>query len=187
MLGRGCLLMLGWVILAGVIGYALALLVMFLVVWALKHALSVDAAIFIGVCLGILLWPVLSFLVGSIPFFIIENRKDARRRRFEARPALSDEEFLRLFPEKTTKDVALIVRQELCQLLDRPEVSLRLLPEDEILGTCELLGHVVDDLDYLEFLQSLETRFGGRIPPHCFEPGTLAQLIDGCGRTVPAE
>jgi hypothetical protein len=177
---QGCLLSIG-------AGFGLAFVSSMLFAWAIRGAVTPDtpaSGIVIAACvlLTFLLWGLFTIAIGRALAYIERSRIAARRRQFEERPTLTDEEFARLFPNTVT-DVPTVVRTELERFSGRVDVSLRLLPADPVRDTYWLFGFCADDLDWAQFLSALEVRFGIRIPDNAFGPfedTTLAQLVGWC-------
>jgi hypothetical protein len=152
--------------------------------WGLRgfvppHSPAADLLVVGLVLLTFLLWAPFSFAMGRLLASVHRHREAARRRRFESRPALTDEEFTRLFPEAEAP-IATGVRAELERFIGRAEVARRLFPADAVRATCGLGGFDPDDLDWAQFLLGLETRFVVQIPGEADRDATVAQLIGWC-------
>jgi hypothetical protein len=177
---KGCLLSIG-------AGFGLAFASTMLFAWAIRGAVTPDTPtgdLVIGafVLLTFLLWGLFTLAIGHYLAFIERSRIAARRRQFEARPMLTDDEFARLFPN-TISDAPTVVRAEIERFSERVDVCRRLVPADPLRSACWLFGFCPDDIDWAKFLGVLEVRFGVRIPDEAFQPfedPTVAQLIDWC-------
>ena len=177
---EGCLFSIG-------AGFGLAFASSMLLAWAIRGAVTSDTPagdLVIGafVLLTFLLWGLFTLAIGHALAFIKCSRIAARRRQFEARPTLTDDEFARLFPN-TVSDAPTVVRAEIERFSGRVDVSRRLVPADPVRDTCWPFGFCPDDLDWAKFLGVLEVRFGVRIPDEAFRPfedPTVAQLVGWC-------
>ncbi len=179
---RGCVLALAGLLLCGAVGFALMGLLLWPLAAALRGLLPEDVFPFVVVIPSLLLWPLLSFLAELPLIFILEYRKKAKRRQFEARAPLSDEDFARLFPGRCPKAVA-AVREELMRVVGRPEIALRLLPADNVLTTCSIAGaDKIDELELFEALDRLEKQFGCRFQTKPVDTFSVADLVAGCSR-----
>src|SRR5262249_817491 len=184
---RGCMLALGALVLAGAAGYALAILVAWALISVLRGLLPQDPLIIVVLVVALPLWFV--FTAGPfLVYFRLRSRWEAARRRcFEGRAALTDEEFVRLFPGVPAQTVA-EVRGERGGFPGVAEVAQRLLPADPVRATCFLAGANSDDLDWAEFLARLEGRCGGRLPEEWWAGDvTVADLVARCARAVEVE
>lgn len=181
---RGCLLDCGELLLAAGVGLALAFGCSLAVAWGLRgfvtaHSPAADVLVVALGLLTFLLWAPFSFAVGRALSSVHRHREAARRRRFESRCALSEAEFGRLFPGAAVA-IAIGVRAEVERFVGRAGVARRLLPADPVRTTCRLADFDPDDLDWAEFLRSLEARFGARLPDEAYCDATVAQLIGWC-------
>jgi hypothetical protein len=176
---RGCLLALGGFLLVTGVSYGLMMLVCWALASVLRGLLPQDVLLFVLVLVGILLWCLFSLGAAKVLFSVRRRREAARRRRFEERPELTDEEFSRLFPSGLAPITA-AVRAELERFTGRAEVARRLLQADPLRATCDLVGVCPDDLDWAEFLRGLEARFGIRLPDEAYREATVAELVTGC-------
>jgi hypothetical protein len=130
------------------------------------------------VCLSFPIWAILSFVVGALLFIGPQaSRKAALRVGFVERQPLTDEVFGNLCARPI---VAIVIRDELRLFIANPGIAERLLPTDPIRATCALMDVYYDDLDWAEFLFSLERRFGIRIPLEEEDDITVAKLIELC-------
>jgi hypothetical protein len=183
---RGCLILLGQFLLVAEGAYALMLLVCWGLVSILRSILPQDKLILVVVPVGIALWCLFALGMVMILSSVRHRTEAARRRRFEGRPQLTDEEFSCLFPP-TMAPIPADVRAELDRFLGRAEVVNRLLPEDQIRATCALNDLCPDDLDWAEFLCGLEARFGVILPGGAFREATVAELVAECAASSHAE
>jgi hypothetical protein len=183
----GCLTLLGRALLVGGIGYLLTMAVCWRVTWTLREVLPPDALLVGMICVALPLWPLLSLAACAVLFEFPRMRREAAlREAFLRRDPATDEAFGGLLPPVPTA----AVRAELRRFIGRPEVADRLLPSDPIRGTCELVGICPDDLEWDNFLRSLESQLGIRLPEEAFPnrlfpDTTVAELLGWCARSEP--
>jgi hypothetical protein len=182
---RGCLMLLGRILLVGGLGYVLTLALCWPVICALRDVLPPDTLMVGMICASLLLWPFLSFLAWTVLFEPPRRRREAaRREEFMRRDPLTEEAFNGLFPQGTATAE---VRAELRRFVGRADVADRLLPADSIRATCDLADFCPDDLDWAEFLMGLESRFMICLPDEAFPKirffdATVTQLVQWCAR-----
>jgi hypothetical protein len=118
-----------------------------LLVLALRDLLPVWAVI----VLGVLLWFVLLVAFGMLAHFVIFYPERRFVRRFLARPVLSREEFVALFPEPQQTAARIVHELFVERLLVPADIAGRLRPDDQLLALY-LMDVNFDDLDWMEML-----------------------------------
>lgn len=181
-----CLPVLGVLFFFGVLGLIPTLLVVGALGSALRDVIPPEPLLILAILTSFVLWPLFSIaaLYGVCKLFGGADTGPQAFQKFQNRPALTDEEFARLVPH--AREVALGVRAELEQLAGA-EVARQLLPSDLVKETCSCAGVYPDEIDWVEFLMSLEARFEVRIPDEALDDATVADLIRWCaGEPKPA-
>jgi hypothetical protein len=160
-------------------GCASAILVGGSIVAGLRGVLPEEPLVLTALLVGIPLGGLCSLVTAKALLSIPRRLEAARRRRFESRATLTDDEFGRLFADGLAP-IAVEVRAELGRFVGRTEVVQKLLPADPVRLTCDCVGVCRDDIDWAEFLFGMEDRFGVQLRNELGQEATVVQLVAGC-------